>query len=87
MATWYSVNTYRNTYSYPIDPIRLEDSKEIQLYITDDGYKSDEPFAAQIELKAKAPNLAALRGGPKKRRIRKITEEGRRKKAVPLWSL
>jgi hypothetical protein len=63
-----------------MDPIRLEDFKDIQLYITDDRYGSDDPFAAQIELKAKAPKLAALRGRPKKRRIRKITEERRPKK-------
>ena len=31
MVTWYSVATYRNTYSFPIEPIRLEDFKDIQL--------------------------------------------------------
>jgi hypothetical protein len=63
-----------------MDPIQLEDFKDIELYITDDRYKSDDPFAAQIKLKAKALKLAALRGRPKKRRIRKITEEKRPKK-------
>ena len=58
MVTWYSVTTYRNTYSYPIEPIRLEDFKDIQLYVTDNKYESDDPFAKQIKLKAKAPKLA-----------------------------
>jgi hypothetical protein len=58
MATWYSVSTYRNTYSFPMEPIRLEDFKDIQLYITDDEYGNNDPFAEQIELKAKAPKLA-----------------------------
>ena len=81
MVTWYSVTTYRNTYSYPIEPIRLEDFKDIQLYVTDNEYESDDPFAKQIKLKAKAPKLAQLRGRPKKRRIRKVTE-GRPKKQL-----
>ena len=81
MVTWYSVTTYRNTYSYPMEPIRLEDFKDIQLYVTDNEYESDDPFAKQIELKAKAPKLAQLRGRPKKRRIRKVTE-GRPKKQL-----
>jgi hypothetical protein len=41
-----------------MEPIRLEDFENIQLYITDDEYESDDPFAEQIELKAKAPKLA-----------------------------
>ena len=56
-------------------PIRLEDFKDIQLYTTNDEYESDDPFAEQIKLKAKAPKLAQLRGRPKKRRIRKATKE------------
>ena len=75
ITTWYSINTYRNTYSYQMEPIRLEDFKDIQLYITDNEYESDNPFARQIKLKAKAPRLAQLRGRPKKRRIRKTTED------------
>ena len=81
MVTWYSVTTYRNTYSYPMEPIRLEDFKDIQLYVTDNEYESDDPFAKQIELKAKAPKLAQLRDRPKKRRIRKAIE-GRPKKQL-----
>jgi hypothetical protein len=64
-----------------MDPIRLEDFQNIQLYIPNDEYESDDPFAEQIELKAKAPKLAQLRGRPKKRRIRKATE-GRPKKQL-----
>jgi hypothetical protein len=78
--TWYSVSTYQNTYSFPIEPIRLKDFKDIQLYITDDEYRNNNPFAEQIELKAKAPKLAQLRGRPKKIRIRKTTEERPNKK-------
>ena len=81
MTTWYSINTYRNTYSYPIEPIRLKDFKDIQLYITDNKYESDDLFAEQVVLKATAPKLAQLRGRPKKRRIRKATE-GRPKKQL-----
>jgi hypothetical protein len=44
MVTWYSIDTYHNTYSHPIEPIRLEDFKDIQLYISDDKYESDNPF-------------------------------------------
>ena len=80
MTTWYSANTYHNTYSYLMEPIRLEDFKDIQLYITDDEYGSDDPFTEKIQLKAKAPKLAQLRGRPKKRRIRKIVEERPSKK-------
>ena len=58
MVTWYSVTTYRNTYSYPMEPIRLEDFKDIQLYVTNNEYKNDNPFAKQIKLKTKAPKLA-----------------------------
>ena len=68
------VNTYRNTFSFPIKVIRLKDFKDIRLYITDNEYESDDPFTKQIELKTKAPKLAQLRGRPKKRRIRKVTE-------------
>ena len=66
MVTWYSISTYRNTYSYPMEPIRLEDFKDIQLYITDNEYGSDDPFTEPIKLKAKVPKLAQLRGRPKK---------------------
>ena len=86
MVTWYSVTTYRNTYSYLIEPIRLEDFKDIRLYVTDNEYDSDDPFAEQIKLKAKALKLAQLRGRPKKRRIRKAIKR-RPKKTVTLWSL
>ena len=58
MIVWYSVNTYQNTYSFPIELIRLKDFKDIRLYITDNKYESDGPFAKQIKLKAKAPKLA-----------------------------
>ena len=58
ITTYYSVTTYRNTYSYPIEPIRLKDFKDIQLYITNNEYKNDNPFAKQIKLKTKAPKLA-----------------------------
>ena len=75
MTTWYSINTYQNTYSYLIKPIRVKDFKDIQLYITGNEYESDDPFVRQIELKAKALRLAQLRGRPKKRRIRKTTED------------
>ena len=74
ITTWYSINMYRNTYSYSIEPIRLEDFKDIQLYITDNEYRSDDPFKEKVVLKAKAPKLGQLRGRPKKRRIRKATE-------------
>ena len=57
-----------------MEPIRLEDFKDIQLYITDNEYGSDDPFKEKVVLKAKAPKLAQLRGWPKKRRIRKATE-------------
>ena len=67
MTTWYSINTYRNTYSHPMEPIRLEDFKDVQLYITDNEYGSDDPFKERVVLKAKAPKLAQLRGRPKKR--------------------
>jgi hypothetical protein len=63
-----------------MEPIRLEDFKDIQLYISDDEYGSDDPFKEKIQLKAKAPKLAQLRGRPKKRRIRKTTEERPSKK-------
>ena len=51
MVTWYSVTTYQNTYSYPIEPIRLEDFKDIRLYIIDLKYDSDDPFAEQNRTK------------------------------------
>ena len=35
MTTWYLTITYRNTYSHLIEPIRLEDFKDIRLYYTD----------------------------------------------------
>ena len=65
---------YRNTYSHSIEPIRLEDFKDIQLYITDNEYRSDDLFKEKVVLKAKAPKLAQLRGRPKKRRIQKAIE-------------
>jgi hypothetical protein len=74
IVRWYSITTYRNTYKFPMDPIRLEDFRDIQLYITDDTYRSDGVFAEQVKLVATAPNLSQLRGRPKKRRIRKATE-------------
>ena len=74
MTTQYSVNTYRNTYSHSIEPIRLEDFKDVQLYITDNEYRSTNLFKEKVELKAKALNLAQLQGRPKKRRIRKAIE-------------
>ena len=67
IVTYYSIDTYHNTYSHLIEPIRLEDFKDIQLYITDNEYRSDDPFTERIQLKAKAPKLAQLRGQPKKR--------------------
>ena len=76
----YLVNTYRNTFSFPIKVIRLKDFKDIWLYITDNEYESDDLFTKQIKLKAKAPKLVQLQGRPKKRRIRKITEERPNKK-------
>jgi hypothetical protein len=60
--------------------IRLKDFKDIQLYITDDEYRNNNPFAEQIKLKAKALKLAQLQDQPKKRRIRKTTEERPNKK-------
>jgi hypothetical protein len=44
-----------------MEPIQLEDFENIQLYITNNKYESDDPFTEQIELKAKAPKLAQLR--------------------------
>jgi hypothetical protein len=44
IVTWYSIDTYRNTYSHPMEPIQLKDFKHIQLYISDDEYGSDNPF-------------------------------------------
>ena len=58
ITTWYSVHIYRNTYSHPIEPIRVEDFKDIQLYITDNKYGSDDPFKEKVVLKVKAPKLA-----------------------------
>ena len=61
-------------YSHSMEPIRLEDFKDIQLYITDNEYRSDNLFKEKVVLKAKAPKLVQLRGRPKKRRIQKATE-------------
>ena len=74
ITTWYSVNIYHNIYSHSIEPIRLEDFKDIQLYITDNEYRSSDLFKEKVVFKAKAPKLAQLRGQPKKRRIRKAIE-------------
>ena len=41
-----------------MEPIRLEDFKDIQLYITDNEYRSDDPFKEKVEVKARAPKLA-----------------------------
>ena len=61
-------------YSHLIELIRVEDFKDIQLYITDNEYRSDDLFKEKVEVKARAPKLAQLRGRPKKRRIRKAIE-------------
>ena len=74
MVHWYSIATYRNTYQYPMDPIRLEDFKDLKVYTQDSEYRDDDPFAQQVEVIATAPRLAQLRGRPKKRRIRKATK-------------
>ena len=58
---------YHNTYSHLMEPIRLEDFKDVQLYITDNKYRSDDLFREKVVLIAKAPKLAQLRGRPKKR--------------------
>lgn len=79
MATWYSISTYRKTYSFPMDPIRLEDFKDIQVYTTNNDYGSDDPFTEPVLVRAKAPKLARLRGRPKKRRIRKTVEKESKK--------
>ena len=57
-----------------MEPIRLEDFKDIQLYITDNEYRSDDPFKEKVVFKAKASKLAQLRGRPKKRWIQKAIE-------------
>ena len=57
-----------------MDPIRLEDFKDIRLYINSNKYRSDDVFIEQVELVAIAPRLGQLRGRPKKRRIRKATK-------------
>ena len=41
-----------------MEPIRVEDFKDIQLYITDNEYRSDDPFKEKVEVKARAPKLA-----------------------------
>ena len=51
---------YHNTYSHLMEPIRLEDFKDIQLYITDNKYRSNNLFKEKVELKAKALKLAQL---------------------------
>ena len=48
----------RYTYSHLIEPIRLKDFKDIQLYITDNKYRSDDLFKEKVVLKAKASKLA-----------------------------
>ena len=65
---------YYNTYSYLIELIRLEDFKDIQLYITDNKYGSNDLFKEKVVLKAKAFKLVQPRGRPKKRWIRKAIE-------------
>ena len=65
---------YHNTYSHLMEPIRLEDFKDIQLYITDNKYRSNNLFKEKVELKAKALKLAQLQGQPKKRLIQKAIE-------------
>ena len=75
MSIWYSISTYQKTYSFPIDPIQLEDFKDIELYISDNKYGSNDPFKQQIKLQVKAPKLAQLRGQPKKQCIRKASKK------------